>query len=180
MKNTTNIKTTKNTNNELLQLILSNATESTALKASRIKEKFPQYCKTVESLRIVASSYATQIIDNTMTDAKKEQFTNDFFTIYKKILKQLAFCGKPLKAQSNDFEAVIAIVGTYRKDRELGIRAFLPTSKNAFRNNFEKFVAHRINGELSKDAATIEAERKSKNARKREARKAAEKAAKKA
>ena len=161
---------------ELTNLVLSNANESTALKVSTIKEKYPKYCASVEALRLIVSKYACNVIDNIMTKEQKDQQVNAFFALYKAVLTQLAVAGKVLKCQENDFESVLAIVGTYRKNPETGKREFFPTSKNTFRNNFEKFVAHRINGELSKDAETIEAEReekrKAKNALKREQRKA--------
>ena len=157
---------------ELTNLVLSNANEPTALKVSTIKEKYPKYCAGVEALRLAASRYACGVIDNTITAEQREGQVNAFFALYKAVLSQLAVGSKVLKAQANDFESILAIVGTYRKNRETGKREFFPTSANTFRNNFEKFVAHRINGELSKDAETIEAERKTKNALKREQRKA--------
>ncbi len=73
-------------------------------------------------------------------------------------------------------QAVLAFTGNYRKDKETGKREFLPVSAATFRNNFEKFVAHRVNDEKSKTAEEIETARKERNKAKREAKKAAKKA----
>lgn len=161
--------------NTLSAIITANATNPKPLTAKETAKVCETYRADVENVRLAISKYAALTIDN----ANAEQITkaeNNFYTQYKTIINRLQINGEKVHANATDLHSVLAFCGNYRKDKETGKREFLPVSAQTFRNNFEKFVAHRVNGEISKTADEIETARKERNRAKREAKKAAKKA----
>ena len=163
------------TTNTLTNIITANATSNKALSAKETAKICDTYRADVEAVRLAISKYAALTIDNAKAD-KLTAAENNFFTQYKTLLNRLNVNGEKLHANAADLQAVLAFTGNYRKDKETGKRDFLPVSAATFRNNFEKFVAHRVNDEKSKTAEEIETARKERNKAKREAKKAAKKA----
>ena len=157
-------------NSAIVNAILMNANNNKPLKASETVGLCKDYRVKIEQLRLFMSDYARIAIDG---KDFPEDVKNKFFAQYKALLAELKYNGERLKPVGADFESILAFVGNYRKDKETSKREFLPASAATFRNNFEKFIAHRIKGELSKSAEEIEAARKAKNRAKAEAKKAA-------
>lgn len=173
----TNTTNTNKTTNTLTAIITANASNNKPLAAKDTEKVCVTYRKDVEAVRLAISKYAVLAIDNASAD-KLTAAENNFFTQYKTLLSRLQVNGNKLHATATDLQSILAFCGNYRKDKELNKREFLPVSAATFRNNFEKFVAHRINSEKSKTAEEIEEARKERNKAKAEARKLAKKAEK--
>lgn len=163
--------------NTLTAIITANATNNKSLTAKETANICEHYRADVENVRLAISKYAVAVIDN-VTAEKITKAENEFFTQYKTLLASLKVNGNKLRPVASDLQSILAFVGNYRKDKETGKREFLPVSASTFRNNLEKFIAHRINAEKSKTADEIETARKERNKAKREAKKAEKKAQK--
>ena len=154
--------------NTFTNIILSNATESKAVTGAVLKTSCPKWRNIIDNIRLAVSNYEVAHMDNKADAEAVKKLVNKFYAEYKVALALLTFADEKLRPSSTDLQALCGFVGTWRKDKVTGKKSFMPVSKSTFCNNFEKFVAHRINSEISKTAEQDKADKEAKRLSKRQ------------
>lgn len=181
MKKATNIK--NETINEFIErepvsliakAIIDNAEGKKAISLKDLRKQYPKYATALDSIRTIMGDYAVMVCNGVDSNNERKKAMDAFYKELKTVLPMLTYNSiEPIRPQANDFDAVLAMVGTFRFDKAINRKVFIPSSANTFRNNFEKMLSNRLDGIKGKTATEINADRKAKA----EAAKAAAKAA---